>query len=64
MYFNEAVNNKGADISIILITLEGEVISMAKRLEFEVTNNQVEYEAYIFRLEVLQNVGAEEVTVY
>ena len=37
---------------------------MAKRLEFEVTNNQAEYEACIFGLEVLRNVGVEEVTVY
>ena len=37
---------------------------MAKRLEFKVTNYQAEYEAYIFRLEALQNVGTEEITVY
>ena len=37
---------------------------MAKRLEFEVTNNQVEYEACIFGFEALRNVGANEVVVY
>ena len=37
---------------------------MAKRLEFEVTNNQAEYEACIFGLEALRSVGAENVTVY
>ena len=30
---------------------------MAKRLEFEVTNNQAEYEACIFGLEALRSVG-------
>ena len=37
---------------------------MAKRLEFEVTNNQAEYEAYIFGLEALRSAGAGEITVY
>ena len=37
---------------------------MAKRLEFEVTNNQAKYEACIFGLEALRNVGAGEFTVY
>ena len=37
---------------------------MAKRLEFEVTNNQAEYEACNFCLEALHSVGAENFTVY
>ena len=53
MYFDGAVNSKGAGIGAILISPEGETIPMAKRLEFEVTNNQAEYEACIFRLEAL-----------
>ena len=64
MYFNRAVNNKGAGVGVILITPEGKMIPMAKRLEFEVTNNQAEYEARIFRLEALQSVVVEEITVF
>ena len=37
---------------------------MEKILEFEVTNNQAEYEACIFGLEALRNVREEEVMVY
>ena len=37
---------------------------MAKRLEYEVTNNQAEYEACIFGLEALQSIWTEEVTIY
>ena len=40
------------------------MIPMAKKLEFEVTNNQAEYEACIFGLESLRDMGAEQVTVY
>ena len=64
MYFDRAVNNRGACIEVILITLEGEMIPMAKRLEYKVTNNQAEYEACIFGLEALRSMGAEEVTIY
>ena len=49
---------------MILISPEGKIILMAKRLEFEVTNNQAEYEACIFGLEALRSVGIGEITVY
>ena len=64
MYFDGAINNREACIGVILITPGGEMMPMAKRLEYEVTNNQAEYEAYIFSLETLRSVGAEEVTIY
>ena len=53
MYFDDSVNSRGAGIGVILILPEGKMIPMAKRLEFEVTNNQAEYEACIFGLEAL-----------
>ena len=53
IYFNGTINSRGTGIGVILISPEGEMIPMAKILEFEVTNNQVEYEAFIFGLEVL-----------
>ena len=39
MYFDGAVNSRGASIGVILISLKGEIIPMGKRLEFEITNN-------------------------
>ena len=64
MYFDGAVNNRGASIGVILISPEGEIIPMAKSLEFEVTNNQAEYEACMFGLEALRSAVAGEITVY
>ena len=64
MYFDSTVNNRGVGIGIILISPEGDMIPMAKRLEFKVTNNQEEYKACIFGLEALRNTGAREITVY
>ena len=51
-------------IGVILITPEGKMVPMVKRLEFEVTNNQDEYEACIFSLEALRSMGVENITVY
>ena len=42
MYFNGAFNNKAVGIKVIPVTPKGEMIPIAKRLEFEVTNNQAE----------------------
>ena len=39
MYFDSAVNSRGAGIGVILISPKGEMVQMAKRLEFEVNNN-------------------------
>ena len=64
IHFDGVVNNRGAGISVILITPEGKMIPMAKRLKFEVTNNQAEYEACIFCLDALHSMGEKNVTVY
>ena len=39
LYFNGAMNNRGAGLGVILVTPEGETIPMAKKLDFKVTNN-------------------------
>ena len=40
MYFNGVVNQLGARIGVILLTPEGEVVLIAKKLTFRVTNNE------------------------
>ena len=64
MYFDGAVNYKGAGIGVIIVTPEGEVLPLAKRLMFSVTNNIAEYEACIFGLETLVALRARGVEVY
>ena len=53
MYFDGAINQYGNGIGILLITPEGSHIPLAIKLNFEVTNNMVEYEACIDRMEAL-----------
>ena len=37
---------------------------MAKKLDFKVTNNMAEYEAYIFRIDAALAAGAKDLLVY
>ena len=53
MYFDEAVNQYGNEIGILLITPEGSHIPLAIKLNFEATNNMAEYEACIAEMEAL-----------
>ena len=41
MYFDGAVNNNRVGIGIIFITPEGEMIPIAKRLEFKVISSRI-----------------------
>ena len=64
LYFNGAVNNKGAGLGVILVTPEGKTIPMAKKLDFKVTNNMAEYEACIYGVEAALAAGAKDLLVY
>ena len=64
MYFDGAVNQYGNGIGILLITLEESHIPLAIKLNFEATNNKVEYEACISGMEVLRELGVKEAEVF
>ena len=42
----------------------GKTISMAKKLDFKVTNNMAEYEVCIYGVEAALTVGAKDLLVY
>ena len=64
MYFDGAVNQYGNEIGILLITLKGSHIPLAIKMNFEATNNIVEYEACIARMEALRELGVKEAVVF
>ena len=64
MYFDGVVNQYGNGIEILLITLEESHIPLAIKLNFEATNNKVEYEACISGMEVLRELGVKEAEVF
>ena len=63
LYFDGAVNNRGAGLGVILVTLEGETIPMAKKLDFKVTNNMAKYEACIYGVKAALAAGAKDLLV-
>ncbi|XP_075670002.1 uncharacterized protein LOC142639748 [Castanea sativa] len=64
MYFDRAINQYGNGIRILLITPEGSYIPLAIRLNFEATNNMVEYEACTAKMEPLRELRVKEVDIY
>ena len=64
MYFDGVVNQYGSEIGILLITPEGFHIPLAIKLNFEATNNIVEYEACIARIESLRELWVKEAEVF
>ena len=63
MYFDRAVNQFGVGIRVILLISENEVIPIAKKLAFRVTNNEVEYEECVMGMEALMALKVTEVEI-
>ena len=64
IYFDGAMNQYRNGIGVLLITPEGSHIPLAVKLNFEATNNMVEYEACIARMEALRELVVKEVEVF
>jgi len=63
MYFDGVVNQYRNGIGVLLITLDGSHVPLAVKLNFKATNNMVEYEACIVRMEALRELGVKEAEV-
>ncbi|XP_058208175.1 uncharacterized protein LOC131321188 [Rhododendron vialii] len=63
LYFNGAANQKGFGIGVLLIAPDRSHIPLAFKLNFEVTNNQAEYEACIVGMEAAIEIGIEKLEV-
>jgi len=55
--FRWSVNQYGNGIGVFLITSNGSYVPLVVKLNFEVANNMVEYEACIVRTEALRELG-------
>ena len=64
MYFDEAVNQYGNGIGVLLITPKGSHIPLVVKLNFEATNNVAEYEACIVGMEAFQELRVKEAKVF
>jgi len=64
MYFDGATNQNGSGIGVLFISPKGTHIPFSSRLNFLATNNAIEYEACIIRLQVALGLGVKELEVY
>lgn len=60
---NGSCNEQGAGAGIVICSSEGVEISYAVKFEFQVTNNQAEYEAFITGLKLAHALRAERIEI-
>jgi hypothetical protein len=61
LYFDGSVCNEGQGIGIVLVSPSNASFDFSSRLKTYCTNNQAEYEALIFGLELLSYMGVKHV---
>jgi ribonuclease HI len=64
LYFDGSVCSKGQGAGCVVVSPSGVYIDLSIKLEFACTNNQVEYESLLHRLEFLRDLGARDVDVF
>jgi ribonuclease HI len=64
MFFDGASSSIGAGARVVFRSPSQETISLSYKLEFEVTNNVVEYEALVLGLRATKEMGIKEMVVF
>ena len=59
-----AANQKGSGMGLVLISPERLVVEKSLRLGFLATNNEVEYEALLEGMSMVQRMGGKLVTMF
>ena len=64
VYVDGAANQKGSDVGLVLISPEKIIIEKSLRLGFSAINNEVEYEALLQGMTMVQKMGGKAVEVF
>jgi ribonuclease HI len=64
LYFDGSVCNEGQGIGIVLVSPSNVSFDFSSRLKTYCTNNQAEYEALLFGLEMLSYMGVKHVRAF
>ena len=64
VYVDGASNQKGSGVGLIPISLEKIIVEKSLRLDFSATNNEVEYEALMMGMTMVQRMGRKSVKVF
>ena len=64
VYVDEASNQKGSGVGLVLISPEKVIDEKPLRLDFSATNNEAEYEALMMGMTMVQRMGGKSVKVF
>ena len=64
VYVNSAVNHKGFGVGLVLISPKRIIIEKSLRLGFSATNNEVEYEALLVEMTMVQKMGGKAMEIF
>ena len=64
VYVDGAANHKGSGVGIVLISPDKITIEKSLRLDFSITNNEVEYEALLSVMTMVQKMGGKAVEMF
>ena len=63
-YDDSTANQKGSGVGVVLISPEGITIEKSLRLGFSATNNEVEYEALLEGMSMVQKLGGKSINIF
>ena len=64
VYVDEASNQKGSGVGLVLMSLEKVVIEKSLRLDFSATNNKAQYEALLEGMAMVQKMGGKSIKLF
>ena len=64
LYFDGSAYKEGQCVGVVIISPNGAEFEMSSRLNYNCTNNQAEYEALLFGLEILYSLEVKYVEAY
>ena len=64
LYVDGAANQRGSGVGLVLVSPENITIEKSLRLSFSATNNEVEYEALLMGMIMVQKIGGKAVKVF
>ena len=64
VYVDGATNQRGSRVGLVLISPEKLTIEKSLRLGFSATNNEVEYEALLEGMSMVQKVGGKAIEMF
>ena len=64
VYVDSVVNQRGSKVGLVVVSPERIIIEKSLRLRFLTTNNEVEYEALLVEMAIVQKMGGRTVEIF